>query len=768
MEIKKIFNDEIIDESSIKILIKSFLKKYVWFDAADNEIHFDKLSCNGIPLYLLIIKDSITRLNRNNGGSGVLREKQWSIFIFSIIRKEKYVQFFGTEENPKPIKFPSNLNSETFEYDTINQVTSSKKDPKAPFMNHKINKVLQYYIFNCLYNGKYKYLFFNSYVYSAINIVDLSNNFFYNSVYYFNSKCMFVKCNYSISNPIIKQSRPIKETSYIVEDVSNELNYIKTTYTDMDCLLAAYKNELELNNITNVNYCCLVDDIEDKVNFIIINGLARTGKTVMAMRLLSKYQNSRLIIMNEHFYDDLVRIFRMNKEAFPSDRLICHTKLGIIEYLKKSDILIIDEAQRLSSTQIQSLIENKDNINILLGDELQSINHRYDKGIETIKNELNSKQIGYKEYLLTFSLGLPSNVLHSIKYILNNNIIHTGQYLNNYEIEVYNDEKSFISTYKKDDCFKKHMATIYMSEGDYDLTIGDFQRVSAKKIRHYPYFLDRNIKDKCMVTTYELISRELDNVYIYVPHTVICDEKGLHYTNRTLDKYMLNQIYVLMTRAKCSIHIFCEDKQTYAYFKKRIDDIKNAHQIKNKLSLAAKQEANKLKEIIESRGIDRLVHFTSIDNLQSIYNNGIVSRKKLDELNIKYDSNDDKRLDNHEECFSLSIQNPNNFLLNKFKKDFPNKKYVIILLDPALLYEITNKSGTELAKRYYCSYNAASKMAEKSTTNVEVMFKEAIIVRNWIDTRANKESYEPTNQQAEILFGETIDTKYIIDIKESE
>ena len=111
---------------------------------------------------------------------------------------------------------------------------------------------------------------------------------------------------------------------------------------------------------------------------------------------------------------------------------------------------------------------------------------------------------------------------------------------------------------------------------------------------------------------------------------------------------------------------------------------------------------------------------------------------------------------------------PVSLAINKFKKDFPNKKYVIILLDPALLYEITNKSGTELAKRYYCSYNAASKMAEKSTTNVEVMFKEAIIVRNWIDTRANKESYEPTNQQAEILFGETIDTKYIIDIKESE
>ena len=132
MEISKIFKDEMIDESSIKILMKSFLKKYVRFDVSDDEVHFDKLLCNGIPLYLLIIKDSLSRLNKRKGGSGVLREKQWSIFIFSLIRKEKYVQFFGTEENPKPIKLPSNLNSETFEYDTINQVTSSKKAPKAP------------------------------------------------------------------------------------------------------------------------------------------------------------------------------------------------------------------------------------------------------------------------------------------------------------------------------------------------------------------------------------------------------------------------------------------------------------------------------------------------------------------------------------------------------------------------------------------------------------------------------------------------------------
>ena len=52
-----------------------------------------------------------------------------------------------------------------------------------------------------------------------------------------------------------------------------------------------------------------------------------------------------------------------------------------------------------------------------------------------------------------------------------------------------------------------------------------------------------------------------------------------------------------------------------------------------------------LQEIIQQKGILKLVHVTRKDNLKSILDNGILPRKTLDKYNIKYFYNDKKRLD---------------------------------------------------------------------------------------------------------------------------
>jgi hypothetical protein len=99
-----------------------------------------------------------------------------------------------------------------------------------------------------------------------------------------------------------------------------------------------------------------------------------------------------------------------------------------------------------------------------------------------------------------------------------------------------------------------------------------------------------NDKDKMLIdpkykssifTPYELISREVRNIYMYLPHfvtiknNVIVDEgpegsRFLDSKNKT--NFLLNQLYVLMTRATNKIFIYCENKQLNNFFKQRLND----------------------------------------------------------------------------------------------------------------------------------------------------------------------------------------------------
>ena len=50
----------------------------------------------------------------------------------------------------------------------------------------------------------------------------------------------------------------------------------------------------------------------------------------------------------------------------------------------------------------------------------------------------------------------------------------------------------------------------------------------------------------------------------------------------------------------------------------------------------------RIQEIIQKRGIIKLIHVTRKKNLKSIYEHGILPRKKLDEKKIEYVFNDNK------------------------------------------------------------------------------------------------------------------------------
>lgn len=770
MNTKSVFKNCEYDDKVIKQNISFYLEQCVGYKVDPDNVSFFKVIIDDIDNFLVILKDDVRRLSKKNGGSGVLRQRQWSIFVFNFIDRNVYINYFGTNKNKKPIYDSIKMtNYDSFSY-AFSTSQFSHKNPNDIYRNKSINNLLHNFIYLKL-KSKFRYLFLNTYVYSAIGIIncdELKRDSF--TTYYYNTEHVFKPC--PNQNRIINQKIDINRTSILISGVKTELKTIETNYIDMSSLVNAYTDDLPLNNITSNNYNSIYQDILNKEHYIITEGTARTGKTIIAMRLLGKFNNSRLLIMNEVFYKSLISAFKVENVEFPTDRITCHTHFNKMEdWLCNSSILIIDEVQRLQTNQIEKLKNNKNNVNVLLGDDLQAINPKFDRGVKKIETILLNNNIEYKKYYFDHSIGISSNVLFALKYLIYNKIPFNNQNINNYDINIYDNENEFINKYKNDLTYRKHMATIYMGDQDYGNTIKGFIRWRASELKQYSYFLDESVKKEVMITTYELISRELDTVYIYLPYTVTVDCDGLHYKgNPFYDKFLLNQIYVLCTRAKGEINIYCESKIVYEYLFNRNQKIIKTDKA---ISILTDEENKKrilLENIIVERGITRLIHFTPKENLPSIQKNGIMSVKTMKDKGISYVHNDNYRFDKTTDGISLSIQNPNQFILMKFKKQYNNRDYVCLILDPALLYEITDESGTHLAPRKYCNYNAAALCTEEDDENIEIMFKDNITAGSWMNTRiynrCSKDDNATTTDQAEILFRSTIDPKYILDIKE--
>ncbi|MEZ9534294.1 DarT ssDNA thymidine ADP-ribosyltransferase family protein [Vibrio lentus] len=167
-------------------------------------------------------------------------------------------------------------------------------------------------------------------------------------------------------------------------------------------------------------------------------------------------------------------------------------------------------------------------------------------------------------------------------------------------------------------------------------------------------------------------------------------------------------------------------------------------------------EKDQIKNIIAQRKIPFLVHFTNLKNLESIFNNGLVPRSQLDASDSEYESNDDSRLDGHEDSVSTSVAFPNCQMFYKLRRN-SDDKFCLLALDPELLL---NHSSA------FCKYNAAD--AAISSQNIETlktaeafegMFTELATQRSREDQKLK--DYDPTDVQAEILVFDTIPKGYI-------
>ena len=186
-------------------------------------------------------------------------------------------------------------------------------------------------------------------------------------------------------------------------------------------------------------------------------------------------------------------------------------------------------------------------------------------------------------------------------------------------------------------------------------------------------------------------------------------------------------------------------------FLKSIDKYNDFYMFETKKQLIEKGP----EEVIKNRKIEKLIHVTNKENLESIKKYGLMPVSELENNKINYICNDNLRLDNHIDGVCLSVTNVNEYLFGSFQKRYRDSQYVVLEIDPNILID------PKIRKIYY-DYNAASPRSAKSETNMEIMFPETNVKKLIEHTRRDKKINEPTSGQAEILFFGKIDPKYII------
>lgn len=188
-------------------------------------------------------------------------------------------------------------------------------------------------------------------------------------------------------------------------------------------------------------------------------------------------------------------------------------------------------------------------------------------------------------------------------------------------------------------------------------------------------------------------------------------------------------------------------------------------EIKRQTALRRRAEIEK---IIQDRGIKKLYHFTQARNLNSIFEHGILSRNKINGLKIDAAVNDRERWDGHTDAISVSISGANYrmlYALGKGKQNrgetCPGDAYVLLELDPSLLYELdcafypTNAASNRVRH--------ASKTEFQSAQALENMFADGVPCPAGTHSRAkwNLDPCETSDPQAEVLVFETIPAHYI-------
>lgn len=106
-------------------------------------------------------------------------------------------------------------------------------------------------------------------------------------------------------------------------------------------------------------------------------------------------------------------------------------------------------------------------------------------------------------------------------------------------------------------------------------------------------------------------------------------------------------------------------------------------------------------DLLNKRGITRLVHFTRVKSLKMIIDDGkIESTRILRKTRRRISINDRMRLDSHLDYICCSVQYPNVYLLDNYRKRNTANKWVILFLNTDLIISNSTRFSRVNAAKY--------------------------------------------------------------------
>lgn len=167
-----------------------------------------------------------------------------------------------------------------------------------------------------------------------------------------------------------------------------------------------------------------------------------------------------------------------------------------------------------------------------------------------------------------------------------------------------------------------------------------------------------------------------------------------------------------------------------------------------------------VKDLVCLRDIPYLVHFTRVENLDSILSFGLISIKEARAEGLSPIISDPNRWDDRLDRTSLSISFPNYKMFWKRRMEAPDQDWVILKLKPSILWEYDC---------LYCAHNGADRRIRRCSDEklravdaFEGMFSEGL--NNVNRSAAGLKSFYPTDPQAEVLVRGRIAPENIMEV----
>lgn len=173
-----------------------------------------------------------------------------------------------------------------------------------------------------------------------------------------------------------------------------------------------------------------------------------------------------------------------------------------------------------------------------------------------------------------------------------------------------------------------------------------------------------------------------------------------------------------------------------------------------------------IKRIVETRRIQFLTHFTSIENVLGILTFGLLPRVLLGVVRnagLKAVVTDEDRLDLCSHASSLSISFPNYRMFYKYRTAMKGKTWAVLKISPVILWEkecvfcgenaassrvrnlsITSRKGPEALQKLFQDYQTSERSKERAILKLP-------------------DGY-PTHPQAEVLAFGTVEPKFLLQV----